>query len=177
MVWINLVMVRIWIQMVQMIQISFEWFKFAFQCFEFRSNGLNPVRMSQICIRMFRIPFEWFEFAFECFKSRSNGSNWHSYGLNLHSIVSNPIWMVRIWVWISFKWFEFAFNCFESIVVVRICIRKLQIPFEWFELAFEYFESCSNGSNFHSNCLNLLSNAWNPVRMVQISIRMVWIPF
>ena len=170
-------MVRIWIQMVQMVQISFEWFEFAFQCFESPLNGSNLHSNALNSDRMDWIPFEWVEFAFECFKSHSNGSNWHSYGLNLHSIVSNPIWMVRIWVWISFKWFEFAFNCFESIVVVRICIRKLQIPFELFELAFECFESCSNGSNFHSNCLNLLSNAWNPVRMVQISIRIVWIPF
>ena len=43
----------------------------------------------------------------------------------------------------------------------------LQIPFKWLEFAFECFESLSNS-------LKLQSNASNPFRVVQISIR---IPF
>ena len=51
--------------------------------------------------------------------------------------------------------------------MVRICIRMLQIPFEWLEFAFECSESLSNSLKLHSN-------ASNPFRVVQISIR---IPF
>ena len=72
-------------------QIPFDWFEFAFECIESRSNGSkllsngsNPVRMVRICI-----PFERLEFAFECFKS-------HSSGLNLHLNPSNPVRMVGI---------------------------------------------------------------------------------
>ena len=91
-------------------QIPFEWFEFAFECVESRSNGLkvllngsnpasnglnlhlnpsNPVRIVGIGIRMSRIPFEWLDLAFECFESRSNGSN---FDLN----ASNPVRMVGI---------------------------------------------------------------------------------
>ena len=72
-------MLRIWIWM---LRIPFEWFEFAFQCFESISNGSNlnsnasnPFRMVRICISMLRIHFEWFEFEFECFQSLSNGRN------------------------------------------------------------------------------------------------------
>ena len=51
--------VRIWIRK---LRIPFEWFEFAFECFESLSNGSNlhsnasnPFRMVQICIRMLRI--------------------------------------------------------------------------------------------------------------------------
>ena len=86
-----------------MLPIPFEWFEFAFECFESLSNGLNlhlnaslngynlhsndlnPFRMVRICIPMLQIPFECFEFAFECFESLSNGFNLHSNASNLHS--------------------------------------------------------------------------------------------
>ena len=159
-------MVRICIRM---LQIPFEWFEFAFECFQSISNGLNLhsnasnlVRKVRICIRMLSIPFEWFEFAleffesifewfefaFECFQSIS-------YGLNLHSNASNLVRRVRICIQmlqIPFKWFEFALEFFESI-------------FEWFEFGFECFESHSKGSNLHSN---LHLNASNLVQILQI---------
>ena len=47
--------------------------------------------------------------------------------------------------------------------MVSICIRMLQIPFELLEFAFKCFESHLNGSNFHSNALNL-------VRIVRIPL-------
>ena len=72
-----------------MLRISFEWFGFAFECFESLSNGSNlhsnasnPFRMVRICIRMLRISLEGFQFAFECFE----------FGVN----ASNPFRMVRI---------------------------------------------------------------------------------
>jgi len=72
-------MVRICIRM---LRIPFEWFEFAFECFEsfskgsnLHSNASNPFRMVRICIRMLRIRFKWLEFAFECFESVSNGWN------------------------------------------------------------------------------------------------------
>ena len=76
---------------------------------------------------------------------------------------------------------EFAFECFESrsngwnlhsnasnpIRMVGNCIQTLRIQSEWFEFAFEWFESQSNGAKLQSNG----SNGSNPVRMVQIVIR------
>ena len=47
--------------------------------------------------------------------------------------------------------------------MVRICIRIRQIPFEWLE--------------FELECLELLSNASNPFRIVRICIQMFRIPF
>ena len=47
--------------------------------------------------------------------------------------------------------------------MVRICIRMRQIPFEWLE--------------FELECLELLSNASNPFRIVRICIQMLRIPF
>ena len=133
-------MVRICIRM---LRIPFEWFEFAFECFEslskgsnLHSNASNPFRIVRICIRMLlitgmvriwirtlRIPFEWFEFAFEHFESLS-------IGLNLHWNASNPFRMFRI------------------------CIRMLRIPFVRLEFAFERFESLLNVSNLHSNASN-----------------------
>jgi len=53
-----------------------------------------------------------------------------------------------------------------------------------FEFAFEWLKSCSNSWNSHSSGSNFYPNAWNPVRMIWISIwefpiciRMLWIPF
>ena len=77
-----------------MLRIPFEWFEFAFKCFESRSsgsnlhsNGSNAFQVVLIWIRMLRIPFEWFEFAFKCFESRSSGSNLDSNASNLFRMV------------------------------------------------------------------------------------------
>ena len=75
-------MVRI---QIHMLQITFEWFEFHFECFEslsnLHSNALNAFRMVRICIRMLRIWLVWLDFAFE---SLSNASN--------------PCRMDRIWI-------------------------------------------------------------------------------
>ena len=77
-----------------MVQMWFEVFKFAFECFEFGSNV-------RIYIRMLEVPFEFveftlecsetllqsFKFAFECFKSLSNGSKLHLNALKPFQIV------------------------------------------------------------------------------------------
>ena len=62
-----------------MLKISFEGFKFGFECFESLSNGSkldmnasHPFRVDRICIRLLRIRFEWLELAFDCFESLSN---------------------------------------------------------------------------------------------------------
>ena len=72
-----------------MLRILFEWFEFAFDCFESLSNGSNldcnasnPFRMVRICIQLLQIPLEWFEFEFECFESLSNRSNLDSNASN-----------------------------------------------------------------------------------------------
>ena len=90
-------MLQIWIWM---LQIPFEWFEFAFECFEYLSNSYqlhwnasnpfrmvriinakNPFRMVRIWIRMIPIPF-------------SNASNFFR-------------------IWIPFEWLEFPFKCFQ----------------------------------------------------------------
>ena len=131
---------------IQMVRISFEWFKLAFG-----------------------IPFKWWEFAFEWLESLLNGSN-------LHSNASNVVRMIRICILMlrtSFERLEFAFewleshfncwnlhsNCLNSVGMVQIAIQIVRMPFEWFEVAFEWlerilfkwFEYCSNDSNLHSN--------------------------
>ena len=65
-----------------MLRISFEWFEFAFECFESLSNGSNlhsnasnPFRMVKICIRTLRILLKGFLFAFECFQFGLNASD------------------------------------------------------------------------------------------------------
>ena len=65
-----------------MLRISFEWFEFAFECFESLSNGSNlhsnasnPFQMVKICIRTLRILLKGFLFAFECFEFGLNASN------------------------------------------------------------------------------------------------------
>ena len=157
-------MVQIWFQMVR---IPLDWFEYA---------DLNPFRMLRIYIRMVRISFEMFEFAFEWFES--------------FSIPRICIRMLRI----IFEWFKFAFVCFESrlnglnmplnlVRVVRICIRMIRIPFKclelfrmlpisfkWFKFGFEWLESIGNDGNLHLHPLNL-------VRMIQICIWMVRMPF
>ena len=108
----------------------------------FYSNVLNHVQMFQMNrmqILTIRLGFEAFECKFqlferdlkhsnmirniwfECFESLSNGSNLHSEfrlsGSKLASNPSNPIRVIRIWIWIlqiPFEWFVFAFECFES---------------------------------------------------------------
>ena len=80
-----------------MLRIPLERFKFAFECFEslssglnLHSNGSNLFQVVQIWIRMLqmlRMPFECFEFVFECFESLSSCSN-------LHSNASNPFEVV-----------------------------------------------------------------------------------
>ena len=122
---------------IRMLQITFEWFEFGFECFKSRVR---------IWIRMLRIPFQWFEIGFECFASLSSGSN-------LHSISSKPLRMVRTCIrmlLIPFEWLECTIECFDSISsglnldsnasnpfqkvrtsirMVQICIRMVRIPF------------------------------------------------
>ena len=64
-----------------MLRMPFERIKFAFEWFEFRSNGSNlhsnasdPIRVVRICIQKLQNPFEWFNFAFESLEFRSNWS-------------------------------------------------------------------------------------------------------
>ena len=95
---------------IRMVRISFEWFKFAFDCFKARSNALN-------FFGIFRIPFEWFKFAFDCFKFALEWLEFLWNGSNLHSIASNLVQMLPIcirMVRIPVEWFEFALDCFES---------------------------------------------------------------
>ena len=153
-----------------MLQIPFELFKFAFECFE-------SFRMLWICNRMLRIPFERIEFAFKCFECHSKGTQ-------------ICIQMLSVW----FEWLQFAFECFKSLWssklysnslnlfssgsnlrlnsfgMDRICIRMFRIPFKLLELAFESFESNSKGTNLQSNAFSL-------VRMVTICIQMLQILF
>ena len=139
------------------LQIPFEWFEFAFECFESLSNGSNlhsnssnPVRIVRICIRILQIPFELFEFPFARFESLSNGSNLTPFERfeslsnlsNLHSNASYPVRMVRICIWtlrIPFECIEFAFDWLESLSNGSNFIRILLIQFEWLEFAFECF--------------------------------------
>ena len=158
---------RIWIRM---LRIPFEWFEFAFACFESLSNDLNlhsnasnPFWMVWICIRMLWISFEGLEFAFECFEFGSNASN--------------PFWMVGICIqmlWIPFEYLEFAFECFESLSNGSNWhsnansnhlkwIRSIRMQIQTIRKGFESFESHLRGWNLHSNAPNL--------------VRMLWIPF
>ena len=96
---------------IRMLLISFEWFKFGFECFESFLNASNLNSNSSN-------PLKWFKFGFKCFESFLNGSNLHSNAFNL---------------------FEFEFECFVSLssgsnldsnasnpfAVLRICIRML----------------------------------------------------
>ena len=83
-----------------MIQLPFEWLKFA-------SNALNPFRMVRIFNRILRIPIEWLEF--ECFELRWKDSNLDSNAPNLVQMVTICIRMLRI----PFVWFELTFKCIE----------------------------------------------------------------
>ena len=114
---------------VWMLRISFKGFNFAFQCFEFGSNGSNLHLNASIEwfefsleIGMVRIACDRFKFAFELLVT---GSNLHSNALNF----------VRM---------------------IPICIRMVGISFQWLEYAFECFESRSKGLNLHSNASNLV---------------------
>ena len=76
-----------------MLRISFKGFNFAFQCFEFGSNGSNLHLNASIEwfefsleIGMVRIACDRFKFAFECFEFCSNDPNLHSNGWNLFSM-------------------------------------------------------------------------------------------
>ena len=87
--------VRIWIWM---LQILFEWSKFAIECLSngsnLQSNASTPFRMVQICIRM---PFEWFEFAFDASNSLLEFE---------FTDASNPFWVVWTYIWILRICFE-----------------------------------------------------------------------
>ena len=157
-----------------LLRISFDKFKFGFECFELclngenlHSNPSNPFRMVRICIRMLRIPLKSFKFGFESFKSLL-------IGLNLYLNASNPFQMVRICIRMLqiplFEWFQFPFEWLESFSMAGICIWMLLISFKGFEFAFECFEFLLNGMNLHSY-------ASNPFKKVQIWIRMLRIPF
>ena len=145
-----------------MLQISFEWLQFAFECFESHSNASNPIRIVRICIQILPIPFKLFEFGFEQFEFLSNCQN-------LHSNSSNPFRMVRIWIQISqipFEWLELAFEWFESFSNGQNLIsnasnffRMLRISLESLEFAFECFKSLSNGQNLqHCILQNVYTN-------------------
>ena len=126
-----------------MLRIPFEWFGFAFECFEslsnrsnLDSNASNPFLLVRICIRILQIPFRWLGFAFESFEWCSN-------------FYSNPFLIVRICIQMLRIPFEFTFECFESLS------NGSQITFDWFEFGFECFQS-------FSNCLNVYLNTLNP---------------
>ena len=134
---------------IQMLWISFEWFKFGFEWLESLSNDSklqlndsNPFWMLRIWIRMV--------------KSRSNASNLH---LSPFGMLGICIWMFRI----SFEWLESLWNSSNL-------HSNDSNPFKCFKVAFEWLETLLNGSNFHSNASNLI---W----MVRIWVRMVRIPF
>ena len=163
--------------------IPFEWWKFAFKCFESISIGLNlhssasnPSGIVRICNGMLRIPFDWLQFALEC--------------LGWLSMVTFWIWMHRI----LFEWLKFRFQCCESLLSSNF--RMLRILFKWFEfsiesllngsnLLFECFESLSNCSNLDLNTSNSslefgFMNASNPLSLILRSnasniLGMVWI--
>ena len=103
----------------QMLQVTFEWLEFGFECFD-------AFGMVRICIRVLRISFDRLEFAFECFESLSNG-------YNLDSNASNPFRMIIIWIGmlrIPFETFEFTFECFESLSNSSNLYSNASNPFE-----------------------------------------------
>ena len=73
-------------------RIPFEWFEFAFECFESILNGYNFSFECLECrlkgsnlhlnasnlVRMLQISFGWLEFTFELFESLSSGLNFDS---------------------------------------------------------------------------------------------------
>ena len=91
---------------------------------------------------------------------------------NLHSITSNLVRMLRIFirmVKIPFESFEFARDWSNLARMLRICIRLLRITFECFEFSFEWLETLSI-------CLNLYLIVLNLVWKLRICIRMVSFP-
>ena len=122
--------IRMFRTCIPVVQIPYEWFEFAFECFKSLSNGSNLIwmvriwisnasniiRMVWIWFRMVRIPLEWFEFVFEWLESLSNS-------------------------------FEYAFANFVRLVRIRI----VKIPFQWFKFEFKCFQCRSNSSNLVSN--------------------------
>ena len=123
-------------------RIPFEWLEFAFECFEFGSNGLTLHLNVPIL-------FEWLVFAFKCFKFGSNGSNLHSNASNFFRIVTICILMFRF----SLESFEFAFELLE--------------PFEY---AFKCFQSRSKCSNLHLNTSNPFRMVRICIRMLRIGL-------
>jgi len=160
-----------------MLQILFD---FAFECFQFGSNGsnwhsnaLNACRMVRVCIRMLQILFERFEFGFECFESFWNVWNLYSNAYfifecskslskssNLHL---NPLIHIRmVWIYIRllriwFEWLYFHLNASNRFRIVRIYIWMLWMPFECFESLFELFKFGFRCFESLSNCLKLHS--------------------
>ena len=65
-----------------MLQISFEWFEFAFECFESLLNGSNLHSKASNPFRMVKISIQHFTFL--------------SKGSNLHLNASNLVRMLRI---------------------------------------------------------------------------------
>ena len=143
-------LVRIcWFESLRMLRIYIRMVRISFEMFEFAFEWFESFSIPRICIRMLRIIFEWFKFAFVCFESRLNGLNMP---LNLVRVVRICIRMIRI-----------PFKCLEL-------FRMLPISFKWFKFGFEWLESIGNDGNLHLHPLNL-------VRMIQICIWMVRMPF